>query len=60
MSGSFSVSPLLVIISITIGGAFSGILGMIVAIPIVAVIKDILEGIIVYYEQQKLTEPDET
>jgi len=60
MSGSFSLSPLLVIISITIGGAFSGILGMIVAIPIVAVMKDILEEIIVYYEQQKQAGADES
>ena len=54
MSGSFSLSPLLVIISITIGGAFAGILGMIAAIPIVAVLKDLLEGIIVHHEWRKL------
>lgn len=53
MSGSFSLSPLLVIISITVGGAMSGMLGMIVAIPIVAVMKDILEEIIAYYEKRK-------
>ncbi|MCL2368135.1 MAG: AI-2E family transporter, partial [Oscillospiraceae bacterium] len=34
MSGSFSLSPLLVIISITVGGAIAGIFGMIAAIPI--------------------------
>ena len=54
MSGSFSLSPLLVIISITVGGAFAGILGMIAAIPIVAILKDLLEGIIVHYEWRKL------
>lgn len=53
MSGSFSLSPLLVIISITVGGAFYGILGMMAAIPIVAVIKNILDEIILYYEQQR-------
>lgn len=53
MSGSFSLSPLLVIISITIGGAISGILGMIMAIPIVAVIKDMFDEIIAYYESLK-------
>ncbi len=56
MSGSFSLSPLLVIISITIGGAISGILGMIVAIPIVAVMKDILDEIIAHREKQKPSE----
>ena len=53
MSGSFALSPLLVIISITIGGALAGIFGMIAAIPIVAVLKDILDSIIVYYERKK-------
>lgn len=53
MSGSFSLSPLLVIISITIGGAVSGILGMIMAIPIVAVVKDVFDEIIAYYENLK-------
>jgi len=53
MSGSFSLSPLLVIISITIGGAFAGIFGMLIAIPIVAVLKDILDSITAYYDQKK-------
>lgn len=58
MGGSFSLSPLLVIISITIGGAFAGALGMIAAIPIIAVLKDILEKIITHYEQKKLEKPE--
>ncbi|MCL2440417.1 MAG: AI-2E family transporter [Treponema sp.] len=53
MGGSFSLSPLLIIISITIGGAAAGIFGMIAAIPIVAVLKDILENFINYHEQKK-------
>ncbi|MCL2565428.1 MAG: AI-2E family transporter [Defluviitaleaceae bacterium] len=53
MSGSFSLSPLLVIISISIGGAISGIFGMIVAIPIVAVLKDIFDSIVAHYEHKK-------
>jgi len=53
MSGSFALSPLLVIISISIGGALAGIFGMIAAIPIVAVLKDILENIVAHYERKK-------
>jgi len=53
MSGSFSLSPLLVIISITFGGAMAGIVGMIVAIPIVAVLKDIFDYIVAYCEIRK-------
>lgn len=59
MGGSFSLSPLLVIMSITVGGALAGILGMIAAIPIVAVLKDMLDSVTVYYEQQKLEKSDD-
>jgi predicted PurR-regulated permease PerM len=45
MGSSFKISPLLVIISVVVGGAISGIFGMIVAIPIAVVIKDMLESI---------------
>lgn len=58
MSGTFSLSPLLVIVCITIGGAFYGVLGMIAAIPIVAVIKNIFEEILIFYEKKKIPEPE--
>jgi predicted PurR-regulated permease PerM len=54
MGDRFAMSPLLVIISITIGGAYAGALGMIAAIPIVAVLKDILESIVQEYEHKKV------
>lgn len=56
MSGSYALSPLLVIISITVGGAIAGILGMIAAIPIVAVLKEMYESITAYYEDKKFEE----
>jgi len=59
MSGSFSLSPLFVIIAITAGGAVGGVMGMIVAIPIAAVLKDIYDSIVTYYEQKKLAVPAE-
>jgi len=61
MGGSFSLSPLLVIISVTVGGAYAGMLGMLVAIPIVAVLKDILDGFIEERELKKAeaTVPDD-
>ena len=58
MGGSFSLSPFLVIVSITVGGAIAGALGMIAAIPIVAVLKDIFENIVVHFEQQKNLEKE--
>jgi predicted PurR-regulated permease PerM len=53
MSGSFSLSPFLVIVSITVGGAIAGALGMIAAIPIISVLKDIFENIVTYFERGK-------
>jgi predicted PurR-regulated permease PerM len=53
MGGAFTLSPLLIIISVTIGGAYAGILGMLMAIPIVAVLKDILDNLMDYREQKK-------
>jgi len=53
MGGSFSLSPLLIIVSVTVGGAMAGPLGMIAAIPIVAVLKDMVENIIAHYERKK-------
>ncbi|MCL2052506.1 MAG: AI-2E family transporter [Lachnospiraceae bacterium] len=46
MSESFAISPLLVIISVTIGGAYGNVMGMLIAIPIVTVIKDMIDSFI--------------
>ena len=42
VSGSLKISPLLVIFAVTIGGAYFGILGMFLAVPIISVIKLLL------------------
>lgn len=56
--GSFSLSPLLIIMAITIGAATAGILGMVMAIPIVALLKDLLDALIAYYERKNKQEPE--
>ena len=53
MGGSFSLRPLLIIVSVTVGGAYGGVFGMLVAIPIVAVLKDILDGYMEHNEKMK-------
>lgn len=53
MSNSFSISPLLVIVSVTVGGAAAGVLGMLAAIPLIATLLSILEDIVTYFEQKK-------
>ena len=45
---SLKVSPLLVIFSVTVGGAYFGILGMFLAVPVMAVIKILIEDYITY------------
>jgi len=53
MGESFKMSPLLIIISITVGGAFAGVFGMIAAIPIVAILRDTLTDLFAYLERKK-------
>ena len=53
LGNSMKISPLLVIIGITIGNFFYGVLGMIMAIPIVTVLQNILKDILDYYEARK-------
>lgn len=40
---SLKVSPLLVIFAITVGGAFFGMLGMFLAVPVIAILKIVIE-----------------
>jgi len=53
MGKTFSLSPLLVIISVTIGLHYGGVLGMLVAIPIVAILKDLLDAYVLYKRETK-------
>lgn len=49
---SLKISPLLVIFAVTVGGAYFGILGMFLAVPVMAVIKIVIED----YVDMKLAE----
>lgn len=48
VGNSLKISPLLVIFAVTIGGAYFGILGMFLAVPIFTVFKIIIEDYIEY------------
>ena len=54
LGGSMKIPPLLVIIGITVGGAYYGILGMIMAIPIVTVARNVIDDILRNIEARKL------
>ena len=43
---SLKISPLLVIFAVTVGGAYFGVLGMFLAVPVVAVLMLIIEDFI--------------
>ena len=48
IGNSLSISPLLVIFAVTIGGAYFGVLGMFLAVPIFTVIKLLIEEYVDY------------
>ncbi len=45
---SLKISPLLVIFAITVGGAYFGILGMFLAVPVIAVVRILIEDYVDY------------
>ncbi len=45
---SLKISPILVILAVTIGGAYFGILGMFLAVPVIAIIKILVEDFVDY------------
>ena len=45
---SLKISPLLVLFAVTVGGAYFGILGMFLAVPVIAIIKILVEDYINY------------
>jgi len=52
---SLSISPLLVIFAVTVGGAYFGVLGMFLAVPVFTVIKLLIEEYIEYKEMKEIT-----
>ena len=50
---SLKMSPLLVIFAVTIGGAYFGILGMFLAVPVAAVLKLLLDDVIEWKQRKE-------
>ena len=55
---SLEISPLLVIFAVTIGGEYFGVLGMFLAVPIITIIKIIIEDYIDYKNKTKIDKID--
>ncbi len=51
VGNSLKISPLLVIFAVTIGGAYFGVIGMFLSVPVFAVLKLIIEDFIDYKEK---------
>ena len=56
IGNSLSISPLLVIFAVTVGGAYFGVLGMFLSVPVCTVIKLLIEEYIEYKEKDSGTE----
>jgi len=59
MKSSLKISPILVIIAVLIGGAYFGVVGMFLAVPIAVIIKQILREYISNAENPENTEENE-
>ena len=53
VGNSLTVSPLLVIFSVTVGGAYFGFVGMLLAVPVAAVIKIVAGDCLDYLNSKK-------
>ena len=59
IGNSLQISPILIIFSVTVIGSYFGIIGMFLAVPIVAVIKLLINDFIKYKESTKQEEISE-
>jgi len=53
IGNSLEISPLLVIFAVTVGGAYFGVLGMFLAVPVVAVLKILINDYLDFKIQKK-------
>ena len=59
VGNSLEISPILVILAVTVGGAYFGLIGMFLAVPVIAIIKVLIEDFIDYKERKKKTKQEE-
>ena len=55
IGNSLEISPLLVIFAVTVGGAYFGVLGMFLSVPIIAVLKIVINDYLDYRIRNKKT-----
>ena len=52
---SLKISPLLIIVAVTVGGAYFGVLGMFLAVPVMGILKVIVDDYIDYRMKKKIS-----
>ena len=55
IGNSLEISPLLVIFAVTVGGAYFGVLGMFLSVPVIAVLKILINDYLDYRIRNKRT-----
>jgi predicted PurR-regulated permease PerM len=60
MGNYIGLRPMWIVLAISLGGTFGGMLGMIMSIPVAAILKILLEHIIEKKEHQKNVNPETT
>ena len=55
IGSSLEISPILIVFSVTVIGSYFGIIGMFLAVPIIAIIKLLINDYIIYKEEIKET-----
>lgn len=53
MGDSLEISPLLIILAVTVGGTLFGFVGMLLSVPVAAILKAVAEEYLEEYEQKK-------
>ena len=53
VGNSLEISPLLIIFSVTVGGAYFGVIGMFLAVPVAALLKIVINDFIEYKNRKK-------
>ena len=59
VGNSLKINPILVIFAVTLGGAYFGLIGMFLAVPVVAIMKVLIEDFIDYRERKKKLNEEE-
>lgn len=54
VGNSLEISPLLIIFSVTVGGAYFGVIGMFLAVPVAAVLKILINDFLEYKNKEKI------